>query len=178
MLPTKYTRKLDVSLPVIGSPGKKLQENKQMILHERSILVMLLIFSLFGLGCNEAQKNETDISIKGCVVDSLSNLPIPNAKVTLLCWYYAGWNKTDYVSIDTVTDKNGCFAATLEMGYKAIVASVAPYYYPNLKSSDNVQSKPLEMDLYLTRRASRGDTGLYEKGNIKLQYYIVANSDK
>src|SRR4051812_29846441 len=99
-------------------PGKKLQENHQMILHERIILVMLLSFSLFGLGCNEAQKNETDVSIKGCVIDSLSNLPMPNTKVTLLCWYYAGWNKTDYLSIDTITDENGCFAATLEKGYK------------------------------------------------------------
>src|SRR5688500_19721494 len=115
-----------------------------MILQKRNVLLMLLSLSLFGLGCSEEQGNEKNINIKGCVLDSKSQLPIPDAKVSLLCWYYADWSKTDYVSFDTTSDENGCFAATLEKGYKAIVAGVAPYYDPNLKSSDNVQSKPLE----------------------------------
>ena len=147
-----------------------------MSLRIEHILSILLMLSLFELGCDEQAMNERGISIIGCVTDSLTNKPIPNAKVTLLCWYYAGWDKTDYVSIDTITDKNGCFSATLEKGYKAYVACVAPNYYPTLKSSDKVHSKPVEISLKLKRKAN-AETGLNLLPDINLRYYIVENSD-
>ena len=140
------------------------------------ILLILFIVSLFCLGCNEQNMNEKEINIQGCVSDSLTNNPIPNAKVTLLCWYHAGWDKTDYLYIDTITDKNGCFSANFEKGYKAIVASVASNYYPALKSSEKVSDKPVEMSLKL-RRKTDNKAGLNLPSDINLRYYIVENSN-
>lgn len=142
----------------------------------RTAIPLLLI--LFAVSCAEQTVNERHIKIRGCVTDSLTRKGLSNAKVTILCWYDAGWDKTDYVSIDTFTDKNGCFAVTLEKGYKATVASVAADYYPSLKSSDKVKGKPVEINLMLARRQNSNTNFDVSSNEINLRYYIVANSDE
>lgn len=117
--------------------------------------------------------NKKAISLKGCVTDSVNKVPIPGAKVTLLCWYHAGWDKTDYVSIDTIADKNGCFSANFEEGYKVVVASVASKHYPNLKATEELNSNNVRLNLELTQRR---DTTDVSDPKINLRYYIVQNS--
>jgi hypothetical protein len=93
--------------------------------------------------------------------------------------YYVGITpdgiKTDYLCIDTITDKNGCFSANFEKGYKAIVASVTSNYYPALKSFQNVSDKPVEINLKLKRKTGN-EAELNLSPDINLRYYIVENT--
>jgi hypothetical protein len=137
----------------------------------------LIMFSLFCLAsCREEALNEIKISVIGTVKDSLTKAVIPNAKVTILTWYDAGFDKTDYVRIDTITDNNGHFAATFETGYKVTVASVAANYYPSLKSSDKQNSESLEINLMLMKKPlDKKMDSSSEK--INLTNYIIQNSE-
>jgi hypothetical protein len=128
---------------------------------------------LLVVSCNEHAMNKKEITVKGCVTDSISKAPIPGAKVTILCWYHSGWDKADYVNIDTIADINGCFSARFEEGYKIIVASVATKYYPNLKASEELNNSRVGINLELTKRA---DTIQVADPKINLRYYIVQNS--
>lgn len=129
---------------------------------------------LFGMvNCSEHAMNKKEINVKGCVIDSATKMPVPDAQVTLLCWYHAGLDKTDYVSIDTTADKNGCFSAKFEEGYKVVVASVATKYYPNLRASGELNSNNVAVKLKLTKRTDIADAG---ESKINLRNYIVQNS--
>lgn len=136
----------------------------------RAFYITFCIFIV--LGCNEYATNKKEISVRGCVIDSTTKMPIADAKITLLCWYHAGWDKTDYVSIDTVADRNGCFNAKFEEGYKIIVAGVATKYNPNLSSSDELVNNNIEINLGLKKRTDTIDVS----HSINLRYYIVQNS--
>lgn len=128
---------------------------------------------LLVVSCKENNMNKKEITVSGCVTDSYNKVPIPGARVTLLCWYRAGWDKTDFVSIDTIADKNGCFSGKFEAGYKVVVASVTPEHYPNLNASEELDSKKVGLNLILNRRTDATDT-MYSK--IDLRHYIVQNS--
>lgn len=136
-------------------------------------LCLIVCACLFVVGCNENGMNKKVINVQGCVTDCINGTPVAGAKVTLLCWYHAGWDKTDYKSIDTIADKNGCFSARFEEGYKVAVASVAAQYHPNLRTSEELSSSDLEINLVLKKRMDSTDTS---EPNINLQYYIVQNS--
>jgi hypothetical protein len=90
-----------------------------------------------------------------------------------LCWYHAGWDKTDYVSIDTISDEDGCFSAKFEKGYKVVVASVAPKYYPNLRESEEFGTHNIGINLVLTKKMDTVEAG---EAKINLRYFIVQNS--
>ncbi len=111
------------------------------------------------------------------ITDSITKAALPNAKVTILAWYDAGFDKTDYVCIDTVTDNTGQFAATFDKGYKITVASVATNYYPSIKSSETDKNKSLAINLMLKRKPSSENDfdSTYKK--INLTNYIIQNSD-
>ncbi|MBE7169525.1 MAG: hypothetical protein INR73_02995 [Williamsia sp.] len=116
--------------------------------------------------------NKKEINVKGCVTDSATRMPMADAKITLLCWYHAGWDKTDYVSVDTVADRNGCFNAKFEEGYKVVVAGVANKYNPNLRASDELIGNNIEINLELKKRIDTTDVS----NSINLRNYIVQNS--
>lgn len=139
----------------------------------RTFCTTLCMLLLIVVSCNEHAMNKKEINIKGCVTDNTTKIPIANAKVTLLCWYHAGWDKTDYVSIDTLADKNGCFSAKFREGYKVVVASVAAKYNPNLKASEELNSNNIEINLELTKKT---DTTDVSNLNIHLRNYIIQNS--
>jgi hypothetical protein len=137
----------------------------------RTACIIIFTFLLL-VGCNEDAMNSKEIYVKGCVIDNITKSPIPYAKVTLLCWYHAGWDKTDYVSIDTITDVNGCYSAKFEEGYKVVVASVAANYYPNLRAYEELNKNNIEVNLALSRSSGVDTT----QPKINLRYYIVQNS--
>lgn len=133
----------------------------------------IIIFTFLLLcGCNEHAMNSKEIYVKGCVIDNITKTPIPHARVTLLCWYHAGWDKTDYVSIDTITNVNGCYSAKFEEGYKVVVASVAAKYYPKLRTYDELNNNNIEVNLALSRSSGIDTT----QPKINLRYYIIQNS--
>lgn len=96
-----------------------------------------IIFFIILIGCS---KNTRDIIVEGKVIDLQTAQPIMNAKITVLCWYDAGWDKTDYESIDLKTNKNGLFRVEFEEGYKIIIAGIAPKY--NYKIIETKLDKP------------------------------------
>ena len=133
----------------------------------------LLYFMLFILfSCTENAMNQKNISVKGLVADSITRMPIANARVTILCWYHAGWDKTDYISIDTLTDKSGYFSAKFEKGYKVVVASIATKYHPNLAASEEFDGNNIEINVVLGKKTDT--TGI--SSSINLRNYIIQNS--
>jgi hypothetical protein len=140
----------------------------------RSIYITLSLFFL-AISCNEYASNKKEIKVSGCVTDSITKAPVRGAKVTLLCWYNVGWDKTDYKSIDTIADNHGCFSATFNNGYKVVVASVASRYYPNLKATEEINNINVRLDLNLVRKTDITDTALPK---VVLRYYIVQNSSE
>lgn len=133
----------------------------------------LIIFTfLLLVSCNEHAMNLKEIYIKGYVIDNINKSPISHAKVTILCWYHAGWDKTDFVSIDTITDVDGFYSAKFEKGYKVVVASVAAKYYPKLKTHEELNKSSIEVNLSLTRSSYIDTT----QPKINLRNYIVQNS--
>ena len=138
----------------------------------RTFYITFCILLIIIVGCNENTMNEKEINIKGCVIDSITKMPVADAKITLLCWYHAGWDKTDYISIDTVADRNGCFNAKFEEGYKIVVAGIATKYDPNLRATDELVDNNIEINLALRKRTDTIDVS----NSINLRNYIVQNS--
>lgn len=137
----------------------------------RKVCIIVSIF-LFLIGCSEHAMNNNDIIVKGCVIDSITKFPIPNAKITVLCWYHTRWDKTDYVSIDTIADINGCYSAKFEEGYKVVVASKAAKYYPNFRVYEELDKNNIQLDLQLSRSLKTDTT----QSKTNLRYYIIQNS--
>lgn len=137
----------------------------------RTVYITILTFLLLG-ACNEHGTNSKEIYVRGCVLDNITRYPIPHAKVTVLCWYHAAWDKTDHLSVDTITDVNGCFSAKFEEGYKVVVASVAAKYYPALRTYEELDNNNVEVNLALSRSLGADTT----MPKINLRYYIVQNS--
>lgn len=129
----------------------------------RYILLVLVLPLL--LSC----ENKKPVVIKGCIMDSISKKPIQNAKVTILCWYDAGWDKTDYQSIDVITKSDGNFIASFDEGYKAIVASIASNYNIGMREESIVGEKTL-INLFLVKSTTARDVS-----KINLRKYIVSN---
>jgi len=134
-----------------------------------SITLLLCLLSLVLIGCNE--KNTRDIKVSGSIIDSLSGQPIESANVTLLCWYDAGWEKTDYEIQDIVTDSNGLYEARFEEGYKVIVASVAPEHKKAMHIVNNLNYSKIVVNLKL-----RHDSTSKRSSGINLEDYILSDT--
>ena len=140
----------------------------------RNFCLTLYAFLLLASSCNEDAMNKKEIIVKGRVTDNITKIPIAGARVTVLCWYHAGWDKTDYVSIDTIADKDGYFSANFEEGYKVVIAGVAAKYKPNLIETKELNDKNIEMNVVLTKSVDTTDTAYLK---ISLRNYIVQNSN-
>ena len=139
----------------------------------RTLYIICCNLLILVVGCNEHAMNKMGINVKGCVIDSATSIPVVDAKITVLCWFHAGWDKTDYVSIDTVTDGNGCFNTTFNKGYKVVVAGIATKYNPTLSAVDELgDNSNVEINLALRKRTDTTDIS----SSIKLRYYIIQHS--
>jgi hypothetical protein len=127
------------------------------------------LISLVLIGCNE--KNISDINVSGSITDSLSGQPIENAKVTVLCWYDAGWDKTDYESKDLTTNSNGVYEVTFKEGYKLIVASVTPEHRKGMYQLNNLNDPKIKVDLKLPKDSLSKNVSV-----INLKEYILSDS--
>jgi hypothetical protein len=134
-----------------------------------SITLLFCIVSLVLIGCNE--KNTRDIKVSGSITDNLSGQPIENASVTVLCWYDAGWDKTDYVIHKIVTDSTGSYVVTFEEGYKVIVASVAPEHKEAMHIVNNLKTSKIEVNLMLKQ-----DSTSKRLSELDLEDYILSDT--
>lgn len=138
----------------------------------RLLVLVNLFFATFIFGCSRGIKNSKNVHVKACIIDSVTNKPIPNARVTLLCWYRAKYDKTDYVSIDTTTDSNGCFNGSFVEGYKVVVASVAANYRPNLSETSKLDKGVIEIRIGLLQERNP----IIPPNKLNLRDFIVQNS--
>lgn len=108
----------------------------------------LSIFSIvlvFLQSCSSG--NTKNIEVSGVIFDSLTGKPIPEARVTVLCWRYLGSDEETYNKIDTVTNSQGAFAAKFDEGFKVDIGSIAAGYHPvvqqiaDLNKSSNISLK-------------------------------------
>lgn len=136
---------------------------KQVIL---GALVILLA------ACSSEEKNVKNIQVKACVVDSATQKPIANARIVVLCWYHAKWDKADYLNIDTVTDSNGCFSGSFEKGYKIVAGGVSANYGPNLSEANASDKGVVQLKIQL----QANQNPIIPADKLNLRDYIVQNS--
>jgi hypothetical protein len=99
-------------------------------------------------------------------------MPVPNCKLTILCWYHKAWDKEDFVSIDTITNSNGCFDANFKEGYKIAIASIAPHHFPALQEFKN-----LEKRIEITLKLKEGNSLTVNPDNPDLTDFVIRNTD-
>ena len=138
----------------------------------RYILLKVFLSALILISCNESSMNSKGITVKGCILDSLTGKPLAKARINVLCWYHAGWDKTDFVNIDIIANENGCFSATFDEGYKVVVASITNNYLPRLEEFNIATVKMVEVKLKL----KKGEIQIVPVDKFNLREYIVQNS--
>lgn len=105
---------------------------------------VVLYMSFLILLLSNCSGNKRRLIFDGIVIDSLTQKPISNAKITLLCWRKVDVDDETYDKVDTVTDSNGRFSLKFEKGFKMDIASVANGYFTGyshlakLNNGDNV----------------------------------------
>lgn len=128
--------------------------------------ILILFISILLISCHEKKV----IAIFGYIDDSVTKQPIKGAKVTVLCWYDAGWDKTDYQSIDVVTDSSGFFKASFDEGYKVTIASIAQGYDINMKEKVRETNENLKINILLRKNNLNQNIS-----DINLTDYIIYN---
>ena len=122
---------------------------------ELKIYIIAILALLTFVSCNDA--NTKKILVKGKIIDSLTNQSISMAKVTVLCWYDAGWDKTDYESTDLVTKEDGSFEVKFEEGYKITIASISKYHEYKIREIDSIDNAYIKVELKLKRNSLEKD---------------------
>ena len=95
---------------------------------------------MFLAACNNEKHTQDSKMVSGVVLSESTGKPIPNARVTLLCWRKVGSDEEDYNKIDTVTDSNGEFKILIPKSFKLNIGSIAANYYPSKKEIQNMDS--------------------------------------
>lgn len=137
-------------------------------MNSSSTTLLFGLLSLVLIGCIE--KNTKDIKVSGVITDKFSGQPITNANVTVLCWYDAGWEKTEYVSHDIITDSNGLYEVTFEEGYKVIVASTTPEHRKAMHQVSDLNDSYIKVNLEL-----RQDSTSKKVSRTNLKDYILSD---
>lgn len=119
------------------------------------VYITVILILLTFINCDNI--NTKKIFVTGKITDSLTNQAICKAKVTVLCWYDAGWDKTDYESIDLITKEDGSFEVKFDEGYKITIASIAKHYDYKIKEIDSIESSNVEVELKLKDNNSMRD---------------------
>lgn len=105
----------------------------------RSIKILIIVLSISLISCGD-NKNTMEIVVKGVILDSLTSKPIPNARVTILCWRRVGSDEETYDKVDTVTNSQGAFEVNFIEGFKVDVGSIASNYHPSVQEIKDVNT--------------------------------------
>lgn len=95
---------------------------------------------MFLAACNNDKHKEANKIVSGIILCESTGKPIPNARVTLLCWRKVGSDEEDYNKIDTFADANGEFKVLITNCFKLGIGSIAANYYPAKKEIQNMDS--------------------------------------
>ena len=95
---------------------------------------------MFLIACSNDKHKEDNKIVSGVILSESTGKPIPNARVTLLCWHKVGSDEEDYNKIDTVADTTGEFKVLIPSSFKIDIGSIATNYYPTKKEIQNVDS--------------------------------------
>jgi len=108
--------------------------------------LILLVFSL--MSCYE---DINDVSITGLITDSVTEKPLENVKVSIVCWRYGNTPDGSYTgqdSVTVITNKEGEYSHNFKKGaFIEIKTSISGYQ--NRHESTDVTTKSNTMDLKL-----------------------------
>lgn len=111
-------------------------------------LTISISLVLFLISCNDTNTSK-EIEVKGVILDGQTGKPIPNARVTLLCWRHLRSDEETYDKIDTTANSLGVFEVRFEEGFKVDIGSVAANYHPSvqeIKDVNNASNIELKLD--------------------------------
>ncbi len=80
------------------------------------IFSFILLLSL--VECNNDNNTSNIMKAKGVIIDNETGKPIPNARVTLLCWRKVRSDEEAYDKVDTVANATGVFEVEFTEGLK------------------------------------------------------------
>ncbi|MCY1230822.1 hypothetical protein D3C87_143160 [compost metagenome] len=126
----------------------------------RSITILALLM------LSSCERNH-DFQVDGKVLGEQGE-PIPFAKVTILCWYDAGWDKMDETDTTFTTSADGMFKAQFKDGYKVIIAGVAKGYSIGVEELYDPDSSPILLKL-------KSDKNNLDLSTIDLREHIIGN---
>jgi uncharacterized pyridoxamine 5'-phosphate oxidase family protein len=95
-------------------------------------------------------RDRKNIVVTGQVIDQLTNKPIPNAEVVVLCWYMNGIEEASFKKQTITTDINGKYNTHFQEGHQIDVASKAKDYNP-YRSYNELSDNKINIDLKLTK---------------------------
>jgi hypothetical protein len=107
-------------------------------------IIIILIFT----SCYNDVKN---VQIHGTIKDSLSNKPIENAKVSIVCWNYGKTPDGSYTGRDSIivtTSKDGLYKCNFQKGAFVEVKAYSDGYQTGFKS-DDITNEEIIIDLDL-----------------------------
>jgi len=96
-------------------------------------------------------KDVDNININGLIIDSETEKPLENVKVSIVCWRYGNTPDGSYTGQDSVTvstDKKGMYSHNFNKG-AFIEVKTAISGYQNRHESTDVTTKSNTMDLKL-----------------------------
>ncbi|HRP34222.1 MAG TPA: hypothetical protein PKV73_20140 [Agriterribacter sp.] len=109
-------------------------------------LFFILIVSL--MSCNDNRDSDIQVEAKGIVLDNQTGKPVPNARVTLLCWRKVRHDEETYDKVDTVANDKGVFEVQFPEGFKIDIGSVANNYHPSaIEIKDLSKASHIELRL-------------------------------
>lgn len=112
------------------------------------MLLVVLVISV--ISCKEHNITHTMVKVRGIVLDIKTGEPIPNARVTLLCWKEVNYDEETYDKIDTIANDKGIFEVYFSEGFKIDLGGVANNYFPAVRSIKDL-SNATNLELKLSR---------------------------
>jgi hypothetical protein len=118
------------------------------------LTILSISLLAFLVSCTNPN-NSKQIEVKGVILDSQTGKPIPNARVTLLCWRQVRSDEETYDKIDTIANSEGAFEVRFEEGFKVDIGSIAANYHPSVQEIKDVD-KASNIELKLDRNTATG----------------------
>lgn len=108
----------------------------------------LILLTFFLISC---YKDIDNVNITGVITDSITEKPLENVKVSIICWTYGNTPDGSYTgqdSVTVITNKEGRYNHNFNKGAFIEIKTTIPNYQSQHKSTD-VTTKENVIDLKL-----------------------------